>query len=116
MADIRIKRGTSLSLMLAFANADGSAFDVSTVTLSGTVRDSRETLVAVLTPVPTGVPGQASILVSNTTSWPEGLLRADFFVVAANTQAISQSFGIKVERGVTQLSPEPPAYNPVLAP
>lgn len=116
MTDIRIKRGASLALTVAFANADGTAFDLAGVTLSGSVCDPRGNLVAPLTLTAAPATGVATIAVASTATWPEGLLEADIVVVAAQGTAISQSFGIRVERPVSQLAPDPAAYNPVLAP
>ncbi|MHB1305287.1 MAG: hypothetical protein ACYCZB_17790 [Acidiphilium sp.] len=114
--DIRIKRGATLSLTATFANADGTAFDLTKVTLSGSVADARGNLIAPLAVVAGATPGMATIAVGSTAAWPEGLLEADIVVTAPAGVAISQSFGIRVERPVTQLAPDPAPYNPVLAP
>lgn len=115
MADIRIKRGASLNLTFAFGNADGTAFDLAGVTLAMSVADPRGNRVASLVPVAGATPGVATVSVASTATWPQGLLEADLLIVsAAGSQAISQSFGIRVERPVTQLAPEPASYNPVI--
>lgn len=114
MTSIRIKRGMPLSLSISFENADGTAFDLSAVTLGGSVRDNRGHLVAALSPQITTQAGVASVLVASTASWPEGLLQADITVQAADgTVAISDAVAVKVERPVTELSPAPAMYDPV---
>lgn len=115
MADIKIKRGSTLNLTFAFGNADGTAFSLAGVTLAMTVADPRGNLVAALQPVASATPGVATVAVASTAAWPEGLLEADLLIVSAGgDQAISQSFGIRVQRPVTQLAPDPAAYDPVL--
>lgn len=116
MTDIRIKRGSTLTLTASFANADGTAFDLTKVVLSGSVADARGNLVAPLAVVMGATPGVATIAVASTATWPEGLLEADIVVTAPSGVAISQSFGIRVERPVSQLAPEPAAYNPITSP
>jgi hypothetical protein len=117
MADIRIKRGATLSLTLLFTNSDGTAFDLTTVTMTASVADPRGNLITPLTIAPVaGSTGVATITVLSTATWPEGLMQAD--IVLSNTAgtSITQSFGIRVERPVTQLAPDPAPYNPVLSP
>jgi hypothetical protein len=113
MTDIKIKRGSSLSLTLAVANADGSAFDLSTVSVAGSVRDPRGNFVAALSVTLGSSLGVATVSVANTTNWPLGNLTADLLFVAAGQQVISQSFAIRVERGATWLSADPGSYNPI---
>lgn len=114
MPDVRIKRGMPLSLNITFANADGTAFDLTGLTLGGTVRDARDNFVASLAPAASTVTGAASVMVQDTAAWPEGMLRADIVVTAADgSDAISEPFAIRVEKPVTQLSPEPAPYDPV---
>lgn len=113
MTDIRIKRGMPLSLNVVFSNADGSAFDITGFTLGGTVRDARSNLVAALAPAATTITGAASVMVQDTAGWPEGLLQGDIVVTSADGSVISEAFGIRVERPVTQLAPAPASYDPV---
>lgn len=114
MSNIRIKRGASLSLTLGFGNEDGSPFALSGVTLTAQVRDAEFNLVATLTPEPIATAGQASIFVQDTSAWPEGLLRMDVRVLpASGPQTLSETFGIFVERAVTQTTPEQAPYDPV---
>lgn len=114
MTDVRIKRGMPLSLNVVFANADGSAFDLTTVTLGGSVRDARDNLVAVLDPQASSIAGAASVFVPSTAAWPTGLLRGDIVVTDPDgTASISEAFGIRVERPVTELSPPGASYDPV---
>jgi hypothetical protein len=114
VTDVRIKRGMPLSLNVVFANADGSAFDLTTVVLGGTVRDARDNLVQVLQPQASTVAGAASVYVPSTAAWPLGLLRGDIVVTDPDGSAsISEAFGIRVERPVTELSPPGATYDPV---
>ncbi|MDA8049951.1 MAG: hypothetical protein M0002_08095 [Rhodospirillales bacterium] len=113
MTDIRIKRGTALQLTMVFANADGSAFDLTQVALSGDVRDSRDNLVGELT-FTLGAPGVATVTVADTSTWPLGLLRADVAIVSAGWQTLSETIPIYVDRPVTWALPDPAAPNPVL--
>lgn len=116
MADIRIKRGSTLTLTFAFGNADGTAFNLAGVALMMAVADPRGNTLALVVPVIGATPGVAAVTIPSTANWPEGLMEADILITAASGQVISQSFGIRVERPVTQLAPDPAAYNPVLAP
>ena len=103
-----------LALNIVFTNADGTAFDLSTVVLSGTVRDAGGALVTSLPVVSASIAGAASVMVPSTTAWPVGLLRGDIVVAAADgTAAISEAFGIRVEAPVTELSPPGASYDPV---
>ena len=113
MTDIRIKRGSSLSLALTFANADGTAFDLSIVTVSGTVRDPRNVLVASLGLVLGATPGTATITVVDTSGWPQGLLKADLFISDGTVQTLCETFGITVTPAVTYTLPPGANYDPV---
>jgi hypothetical protein len=125
MADIRIKRGASLMLNFDFSNADGTPFNLQGVSLTLTIADPRGNMLVnaqldVLAPnwsfVLTGVAGQASASIYNTGVWPEGLAQGDLLISANGQSMISQSFGVRVERPVVQVAPDPAPYNPVLAP
>jgi hypothetical protein len=114
MSAVRIKRGATLSLTLAFSNADGSAYGLSGVTLLAHVRDAEENLVATVTPLATMTPGLASLYVQDTSAWPEGLLRMDVLVQpAGGPQSLSQTVGIYVDHAITQLLPGPAPFDPV---
>jgi hypothetical protein len=125
MPDIRIKRGSLLGLLFAFGNPDGTPWNAQSASMTFTVADPRGNVLAsaelgVLQPnitfALTGVAGQASVSIYSTANWPEGLMQADLLVSVNGMQVISQSFGIRVERPVVQIAPDPAAYNPVLAP
>jgi hypothetical protein len=115
MANIQIKRGSSLLLTLAFANEDESAFDLSGVAITATVRDPRNVLVAQLPVLSSGVPGMATISVPDTTAWPQGLLKADLLIAASASQAVTETFGITVLSSVTFSQPAPASFDPVTA-
>lgn len=125
MGDIRVKRGASLALNFDFGNPDGTPWDAQGASMTLTIADPRGNLLLsaqlnVLTPlcafVLTGTAGQASATIYSTADWPEGLMQGDLLIAANGMSMISQSFGIRVERPVIQVGPDPAAYNPVLAP
>lgn len=114
MRNFEIKRGAALVLTLAATQADGTASDLTALTVRGMVRDGRDNLVDQLAVVasPTA-PGVATITVTDTTSWPLGLLKADLWVSDGVLPAITRTFGINVVPSVTYTDPADPAYNPV---
>ena len=67
---IRIKRGATLSLTVAFAS-QGEAFPLTGVTLNAQLRDAEFNLVATLEVKPAATAGQATIYVQDTSAWPE---------------------------------------------
>lgn len=99
---------------MAVRNADGTAFDLTQVTLAGVVRDSRDNLLGVLAFTP-GAPGtyQASCL--NTVLWPEGMHKVDiaFTSIASGCTVYSETTAVYVERAVSITMPDMPAPNPV---
>jgi hypothetical protein len=101
-SQIIIKRGAALSLAMAFTNADGSAIDLTTVTLTAQVRDPQDDLVETLPLVNSSIQGTATCVVADTTQWPLGLLRCDIRVVQDGVPTFSETFGILVVRQVTQ--------------
>jgi hypothetical protein len=113
MTDIVIKRGSALVLTCVFANADGSAFDLTTISVSGEVRDPRDALVAMLEVLPGETAGVATITVADTSGWPEGLLKADLMMVSAGLPTASKTFSIRVLGAVSYTLPAQPAYDPV---
>ncbi len=114
MRNFDVKRGAALQLIVTAANADGSAFDLSTVTVMGEVRDARGVLVEQLAWVATaGTPGTGTITVPDTTAWPLGLLMADLWISDGVLPAITRTFGINVVPSVTYSVPAQAPYNPV---
>jgi hypothetical protein len=113
MPTIRIKRGSALQLTLAAVNADGSAFDWTSVTTSCEVRDPRNALVDQLTLVPSDTAGVATIIEPDTIAWPEGLLKCDVLIMAAGLATHTETFGITVRGCVTYSQPAMPDYNPI---
>lgn len=113
MTTARIKRGQALQLTLAFANADGSAFDLTTVTIWGEVRDPRGALIAQLALIPSGTPGVATIAVANTGAWPVGLLAADLMILNAGMPTPTESFGIEVRQAITSTTAPGVSFDPV---
>ncbi len=114
MPDIRIKRGQPLIFTDVCANADGSAFDLTQVQLSGMIRDSRDNLLGVLS-FTLGVPGTYTAICAVTAGWPEGMHKLDiaFSALASGYVVYSETMPVYVERAVTILSPDPAAPNPV---
>lgn len=102
MPAITIKQGASLSLDLAFSNADGTPTDLSGASITAQVRDAVDTEVAALTATLGGLPGHASLVATNTSGWPITALRCDVRVVQAGLTSFSETFQIYVERAVTQ--------------
>ncbi len=114
MRNFEVKRGAALQITVTMANADGTAFDLSAVTVTGHVRDARNVLVAELSLEPvSGTPGAGSITVQDTTSWPIGLLKADLYITDQQLPAITRTFGINVVPSVTYTDPAEAPYNPV---
>ena len=102
MARIEIKQGASLSLQFSVFNDDGSAADLTAVALTAHVRSPVDDLVSSLPIVRTSIVGVATVFVPDTRLWPVGLLRADLRAVVAGSTIYSETFGIQVQRAVTQ--------------
>lgn len=114
MRNFEVKRGAALQITVTMANADGTAFDISTLTVNGHVRDARNVLVDELSLVPVaGTPGAGTITVPDTTAWPLGLLKADLYITDGQLPAITRTFGINVVPSVTYTDPAEAPYNPV---
>ena len=124
---IRIKRGATLAI---FVNAPTP---LAGLTMLATVRDAEFNEVASIVPILTSSSafaalaaldpnlaasaGQALIYVADTTAWPEGLLRIDIScTIPGGPTSISDTFGIEVQRCVTQQTPEQADYDPVTSP
>jgi hypothetical protein len=116
MTVLKLKRGSSLIITLAAANADASAFDWASVTVTGAVRDPRGVLVTDLALELGQTPGMATITVTDTTKWPLGMLKADLFITDGTIQGITETFGIDVRDSVSADLAAPALYNPVSAP
>ncbi|GEM_PF-3286742 len=114
MTDIRIKRGQPLIFTDVCRNADGTAFDLTQVTLAGMVRDSRDNLLGALT-FTNGATGTYTASCLDTTLWPEGMHKMDiaFASVTNGNVVYSETMPVYVERAVTILLPEAPAPDPV---
>ena len=102
MSEIRIKRGETLRLMFTFTDDHGVPIDLSTVMLAAQVRAPNDDLVAVLPIVVTDVSGVATVQVADTAQWPLGLLRSDIKLLTGGLPVLSDTFGIRVNRAVTQ--------------
>jgi len=100
--EISIKQGESLLLTLTFLNDDGSAVDLTSVGLASQVRTPAGDLVATLPVVPSIVLNVATVEVDDTSLWPLGMLRSDISVTIGARVALSETFGIRVNRAVTQ--------------
>lgn len=116
MRNLQVKRGATFQVTLTAANADGSAFDLTQVTVKGTVRDGRDVLVAELdVALIAEAPGSATLQITDTSSWPLGLLKADLWISDGEQQTITSTFGINVLPSVTYTTPAEAPYNPVTA-
>ncbi len=102
MSEVCIKRGDSLLLTLTFFNDDGSGVDLTSVVLSGQVRDPVDNLVATLAIAKTSVLNIATVAVADTTQWPLGMLRADIRVLNGAVTEMSETFGVRVNASVTR--------------
>lgn len=100
--EIRIKQGASLLLQFTFQDDDGTPLDITNLSLVSQVRDPTGELVATLPIVLTATEGVASATVANTSQWPLGTLRGDIMGMSAGLVALSETFGIRVEKAVTQ--------------
>lgn len=102
--EIRIKRGEALLLQLTFLHDDGiTPVDLTTVTLAGQVRDPVGGLVATLPIVVSATQeGVALVTVADTSQWPLGMVRGDVRATAGGLPQLSDTFGIRVNRAVTQ--------------
>ncbi len=114
MADVRIKRGSTLSLTFAFGNADGTAYSLTGVTTQLNVADPRGNPLASVTPVNSATPGVQTVTILSTATWPEGLMQADVaadFVAVPST--VSPEQGWLYDGSVFAAPPAPP--EPTLA-
>jgi hypothetical protein len=102
MSEIRIKRGASLNLALAFRRGDGLAADVTHMVLTSQVRDPQGRLVATLPLVKQPEIGEVTVTVLDTTQWPIGRLRCDLTAAAGGQVLYSETFAVQVAREVTQ--------------
>lgn len=115
--NLEVKRGAAFALTLVATQADGTASDLTALSVRGIVRDGRDVLVDNLVLVPSAtVLGTGTITVPDTTGWPLGLLKSDLWVSDGVLPAITRTFGINVVPSVTYTDPADPAYNPVTAP
>jgi len=123
MANFNIKRGQSLALTIAATNPDGTptVLTAQGVVMAANFRDAEFTLLNTVAPVAnTSVPGQASIFITDTSAWPaDGLVRMDVLITGpfgpggVQAQVLSPTYGIRVDRAVSEITPEQAAFNPV---
>lgn len=115
MRNFEVKRGAAFVLTLVATQADGSASDLTALTVRSFVRDGRNVLVDQLVLVPSTMPGVGTFTVPDTTGWPIGLLKADLWISDGILPALTRTFGISVTASVTYTDPADPPYNPVAA-
>ena len=101
MTDLTIKKGASLQLLIAVANDDSSAFDLTGVTVSSKVKTTAGRLIATLTVTPTGTPGQLSVLQA-TDDWPTGPAQMDLKFVSGGVVLKSETQGLLITDTVTE--------------
>jgi len=98
---LHVKQGATLQLLISATNDDGSVFDFSGVTITAQVRAfGSGTLLATLTVVTTGVPGQLSVTQA-TDTWPPAPYVCDFKFAQGSIVLKSQTFGLTVDPAVT---------------
>jgi hypothetical protein len=101
MADLYVKQGATLQLIIAAANDDGSPVDLTTITTTSEVRDRQGRLIDTLVLTPTsGIPGQYTVAQA-TTKWPRGELLCDFKMIRSSIVLKSQTVTIEVLPAVT---------------
>jgi len=83
-----------------FTDDNGAAIDISDATVGLLVADPYGATVATPTITPGAELGWGTV-VADTTLWPYGLLPCQTQVTAAGATAISDTFNILVERGVS---------------
>ena len=105
MSQFRIKQGTTLLGTVTVRDANGAPVDTNTCTFASQVRNAVGQLVGTLPITPSGVPGQATVLVqpADTALWPVGLLTADILTTTSGVTIPTENIIIYVERAVTQL-------------
>jgi hypothetical protein len=100
MTDLTIKKGASLQLLIAVANDDNSAFDLTGVTVSSQVKTAAGKPIATLTVTPTGTPGQLSVLQA-TDTWPTGPAVMDLKFVSGDVVLKSETQSLLITDPVT---------------
>ena len=102
MPAIHVKQGATLQLLIAIANDDGSAFDLTTAVVTAQARNLvGAPFVASLNLVTTGVAGQLSVQ-QDTSAWPVGILRCDFKLVGSSGVVLkSSTWDLVVDPAVT---------------
>lgn len=100
MADLSIKRGATLQLLIALADDNGAPLDVASVITSSQVRDDAGKLIDTLEMIPTAVAGQLKVAQA-TADWPLGNLLLDFKIIQGAVILKSETIAIEVERPIT---------------
>ena len=99
---ISIKRGAALSLAVAATNSDGSAFDLTGLTISSWLRTAQGAVLCLLTVVVTNAAaGQFTVTAPGTSSWPIGMLVGDFRFTNVSGASLSDTFTVSVNQEVT---------------
>ncbi len=102
MSQLRIKQGATFLLTIVVTDALGAPLNLGAATLASTLRTSTGVVVEQLAITPTGTPGQASVLATDTSTWPVGILSGDISITGSGLVSISQSFTVYVEKAMTQ--------------
>jgi hypothetical protein len=98
---LTIKKGATLQLIIQAKNSDGSAMDLSGVTVTSQIRDRSDNLIDTLDLATSEITGQLTAA-QDTATYPEGVLLCDFKLVQNGVVLKSQTLQIKVEKRVTQ--------------
>jgi hypothetical protein len=97
MANLYVKKGATLQLIIAAANDDGSPVDLTTITTTSEVRTREGRLIDTLTLTPTsGIAGQYTVAQA-TTKWPHGELVCDFKMIQNSSSIVLKSQTVTIE-------------------
>ena len=101
MSQLRIKQGATFLLTIRATDEYGAPLNMAAATLASTLRTSTGVVVEQLAITSTGLPGQATILATDTAAWPVGILSGDIKIVSGLVN-ICETFNLFVERAMTQ--------------
>jgi hypothetical protein len=100
MRPLFIKKGSTLQLLIAFENDDGTPLNLTTVVTTSQVREPSGKLIANLVLTTTATAGQYSVAQA-TDVWPIGQLLMDFKIVQGSVVLKTQTVSIEVVQAIT---------------
>jgi hypothetical protein len=98
--EFEIKRGATFQLLMAVLHDDGTAFDVSGMTIASKLRNPANVVITTLTLTPGDTPSTFSITAA-TDTWPLGRLSGDFRIENGAITVFSLTFGVTVTSGMS---------------